>query len=68
MTPYNARLQRREFAQLAATGAAAIAFPRFTRAADDAKMKTHTYKKVGDVEIKADVYNAPAGGRRPTVI
>ncbi|HVC92635.1 MAG TPA: alpha/beta hydrolase [Pirellulales bacterium] len=68
MTRYNARLHRRAFAQLAATGAATIAFPRFTRAADDAKMKTHTYKKVGDVEIKADVYNAPAGGRRPTVI
>ncbi len=68
MMKFQHRLHRREFAQLAATGAAALAVQRFTWAADAGEMKTYSYKSVGDVEIKADVYNAPAHGRRPTVI
>jgi len=68
MASFLHRLDRREFTQLVAAGAAAVAFPRITRAADAANMTTYTYKKVGDVEIKADVFNARAGDRRPTVI
>src|SRR5688572_31391295 len=29
---------------------------------------THTYKKVGDLEIKADVYRPEGEGRRPVVV
>jgi acetyl esterase/lipase len=62
------RFNRREFTKRTAATITALALPRTSMAAAAADMQTLTYKKVGDVEIKADVYNASAGGRRPTVI
>jgi acetyl esterase/lipase len=59
---------RREFAQLAAAGVAALTLPRGARGKDVADMKIYVYKQVDEIQIKADVCNAPAGGRRPTVI
>jgi acetyl esterase/lipase len=54
--------------KLAAAGATAFVLSRPARADDPASAKTFVYKKVGDVEIKADVFNTATGGRRPTVI
>src|SRR5690349_15885156 len=68
MTNLKGRLRRREFIRLAAGGAAALALPDAARTAEPVDMKNYTYKKVGGIEIKADVYNAPATGRRPAVI
>ncbi|HEV7224666.1 MAG TPA: hypothetical protein VGN42_18290, partial [Pirellulales bacterium] len=60
------RINRREFTRLAALGAASLTAPRFAFAADAAEKQTHVYKKLDDVEIQADVYNAAPGGKRPT--
>jgi acetyl esterase/lipase len=68
MTSFEMRFNRREFVQFTAAGAAAIALARSAPGADAANMKTYTYKNIGDLEIQADVYNAPSGGRRSTVI
>lgn len=62
------QLTRRDFTRLATLGAASLAAPNFALAAESGEMKTFVYKKAGDLEIKADVYNAPKRGRRPTVI
>ena len=59
------RPTRRQFTALAAAGAASLAWPRTAAAVEK---RTFTYKKVGDVEIEADVYNAAPGARRPTVV
>ena len=62
------RINRREFTQLAALGAASLTAPQFALAAEAGEKQTHVYKKAGDVEIQADVYNAAPSGKRPTVI
>lgn len=59
-------MTRRQFNVLSATGAAAFAFADVAHAAEE--KQSVTYKKVGDLEIQADVYNAAPLGRRPTVI
>src|SRR5262245_3955442 len=63
-----AALDRRQFNRLAALGTAAMAVPTMARGFAGGEKATYTYKKVGDIEIKADVYNGSANGRRPTVI
>jgi len=49
-------------------GFAAIAPSMSLRAADDPKLKTYVYKKVGDLEIKADVYQYDDDKVRPVVV
>ncbi|HEV3339175.1 MAG TPA: alpha/beta hydrolase [Pirellulales bacterium] len=58
---------RRQFNGLLAAGAASLAHPRTVIAAA-ANKQTLTYKKVGELEIQADVYNSAPGKRQPTVI
>lgn len=58
---------RRRFHGLLAAGAAAFALPSAVSAAA-AEKRTFTYKKVGDLPVEADVYNAAPGKRRPTVV
>ena len=61
-------LTRRDFTRLAALGAASLAAPKLAMAAVAGDKQTFVYKKAGELEIKADVYNAAKTGRRPTVI
>ena len=49
-------------------GIAAIAPSMSVRASDDPKLKTYVYKKVGDLEIKADVYQYDDDKVRPVVL
>ena len=58
---------RRQFNTFLATGATSLILPRTSVAAAPDK-QTFTYKRVGDLEIQADVYNSMPGKRRPTVI
>lgn len=58
---------RRQVNGLVAAGAAALALPDLAFAAAGDK-QIFTYKKVGDLEIQADVYNGMPGTRRPTVV
>jgi acetyl esterase/lipase len=70
---------RRGFLNRSAAGAAALALPALAgaderpkakEAADDAskEIKTFIYKTVGDCAIRADVYGAAPGERRPVVV
>lgn len=55
----------------AAVGVLALAMAVPSRAAAEAGKMTHTFKKVGDLEIKADVYQpeqAKGDGQRPVVV
>jgi acetyl esterase/lipase len=65
------RLDRRTLLKLSAAGAAAFAWPCFTFAAFQANkrsaVQTHTFKKVGELEIKLDVHR-PEGVEAPPVV
>jgi acetyl esterase/lipase len=60
-------LVRREFLRLAAGTAASAAAPLWLRG-QQAEPHTYTYKKAGELEIKADVYPAAVEGPRPIVV
>ncbi len=61
------RMNRNQFLKIVAGSALAVAFPRSARAQPPGPT-THLYKTVGECQIKADVYQPAAGGRRPAVI
>lgn len=61
-------ITRRDFTRLAGLGAVSLAAPKLAAAAEAGDKQTFVYKKAGELEIKADVYNAAKTGRRPTVI
>ncbi len=60
-------LTRRDLARALTGGAIGAALPR-RGAAKESAPDTYTYKKVGGLEIKLDVYGASPGARRPAVI
>lgn len=60
-------LVRRGFLRLAAGAAASTTLPRLLRS-QEAEARTYTYKKVGGLEIKADVYRPDDNVRRPIVV
>jgi acetyl esterase/lipase len=61
--------RRRRFLQMVTAGAASLAMPRLTEAADDKNAKkTYTFKTVEKCAIKADVYGAPDDKLRPVVV
>lgn len=62
-----ARLDRQQFLKLVAGGAIGAAFPR-TAPAQPPGPITHVYKTVGGCQIKADVYQAEPGARKPAVM
>ena len=63
------RLNRREVIGVAAAAVTGLALPR-KLAADETKTKvtTYTYKRVGDLEIKADVHRHDDDVSRPVVV
>lgn len=65
----SAMMNRREMLGMSAAGAAAFCLPGLTRADQpQAKMKTYTFKIVGDLEIKADVHRADDNKTRPVLV
>ena len=60
-------MNRHQFLRLMAGGAIGAALPRIARAQSPSPT-THVYKTAGQCEIKADVYQAVPGGRKPTVM
>jgi hypothetical protein len=59
MNNLSERLHRRRFLQLAAVHASALTVSRLIAAEQPAvRVQTFTYKKVGPLEIKADVHRA----------
>lgn len=65
MNPY---LNRRELIGVAAMAAALCVTPTLMAHDAEIKTKTYTYKQVGDLEIKADVYRANDQVPRPVVV
>jgi acetyl esterase/lipase len=62
-------VQRRCFlAGAAVTGAMAMSPFALGQNQTQARMSTHTYKRVGDLEIKADVHLPPGSGPHPTAV
>ncbi len=60
-------IDRRQFLKILAGGALGVAFPRWSFAQTPAP-QTHTYKVAGGHEIKADVYGATEGARKPGLV
>jgi acetyl esterase/lipase len=60
-------MKRRDFVRMVAGGAVAAALPRWSHAQAPA-VQTHVYKTVGACQIKADVYQAAPGQRKPAVM
>ncbi|MFI4849088.1 MAG: alpha/beta hydrolase [Gimesia chilikensis] len=62
-------LNRRQMLGVCAAGASTLCLPSLTRAKPaNKKMKTFTFKKVGDLEIKADVHRADDNKTRPVMV
>ena len=63
------QLNRRELVQLGLAGTAALALPMVAGAKEKkVRVKTFTYKKVGKLEIKADVYRLDDNIKRPVIV
>lgn len=63
------RINRREFVQRGLAGTATLTLASAADAQEDGvRAKTFTYKKVGDLEIKADVYRMDDKVKRPVVV
>lgn len=60
-------MNRRDVMRIVAGGAVAAAMPRWSRA-QSPPVQTHVYRTVGACQIKADVYQAAPGQRRPAVM
>lgn len=67
MVNTSSRMSRPDFLKLLAGGAMAAALPRSAFAAAPVA-ETHVYKVAGGCEIKADVYGASPGSRKPAVM
>ena len=62
-------VDRREFVKWGLAGAAMVTSPWMAEAAEtNVRKSTHTYKTVGDLEIKADVYHSDDQVKRPVVV
>ncbi len=62
-------LTRREIIQWGLAGSTALALPVFANAQEQkVRTATYTYKAVGDLEIKADVYRIDDNVKRPVVV
>ncbi|WP_187782105.1 alpha/beta hydrolase [Gimesia chilikensis] len=62
-------LNRRQMLGACAAGASTLCLPSLTRAQQaKTKMKTFTFKKVGNLEIKADVHRADDNQTRPVMV
>jgi len=63
------QFNRREFVQRGLAGTATLALAAATDAQETSvSTKTFTYKKVGDLEIKADVHRIDDNVKRPVVV
>ena len=63
------KIDRRNFLQISSTGTAMLALPSICFAEQQKILtKTFTYKKVGDLEIKADLHRADDDVTRPLVV
>ncbi|TWU13397.1 Carboxylesterase NlhH [Symmachiella macrocystis] len=63
------QFNRREFVQRGLAGTATLAWAVATDAQETSvSTKTYTYKKVGDLEIKADVHRIDDNVKRPVVV
>jgi acetyl esterase/lipase len=60
-------MNRHQFLKIVACGAIGAAIPRIARAQPPGPT-THVYKTVGERQIKADVYQAAPGARKPAVM
>ncbi len=61
------RLNRQQFPKIVAGGAIGAALSRMAYAQPPSPT-SHVYKTVGECQIKADVYQAALGARKPAVI
>jgi acetyl esterase/lipase len=62
-------LNRRQMLGVCAAGASTLCLPSLTRAQQaKTKMKTFTFKKVGNLEFKADVHRADDNQTRPVMV
>lgn len=62
-------LNRRQMLGVCAAGASTLCLPSLAQAKPaNTKMKTFTYKKVGNLEIKADVHRADDNQTRPVMV
>lgn len=60
-------MNRHDFLRILAAGAMSAAVPRVAFSQSPAP-ETHTYKVAGGCDIKADVYGAASGAKRPAVL
>ncbi len=62
-------LHRRQFLQVGSAAAGAALFlPKAMADDENIRFSTYTYKRVGELEIKADVYRPKDDKRRPVVV